>query len=94
MKSGATIILVGSTGLLGQEIERELKDFGFNTIGLARKEADLNIIVIDNSSKLISKKIKELINKDSIVLLNKIDLKDNQNHKFDADTILVSVKKK
>ena len=38
-------------------------------------------------------KIKNLINKDSIVLLNKSDIKkDNQNHKFDADTILVSVK--
>ena len=49
--------------------------------------------MIDNSSKEINKKIKNLINKDSIVLLNKSDIKkDNQNHKFDADTILVSVK--
>lgn len=56
------------------------------------KEADINIIVIDNSSKEIDEKIKALINKDSIVLLNKSDINDNKNHKFNADTILVSVK--
>ena len=56
------------------------------------KEADLNIIVIDNSSKEIDEKIKALINKDSIVLLNKSDINDKRNHKFNADTILVSVK--
>ena len=48
--------------------------------------------MIDNSSKAINNKIKDLINKDSIVLLNKSDVEDNQNHKFNADTILVSVK--
>jgi tRNA modification GTPase len=48
--------------------------------------------MIDNFSKAINNKIKNLINKDSIVLLNKSDIKENQNHKFDADTILVSVK--
>jgi tRNA modification GTPase len=56
------------------------------------KEADINIIVIDNSSKEIDEKIKALINKDSIVLLNKSDINDKRNHKFNADTILVSVK--
>ena len=48
--------------------------------------------MIDNSSKVVNHKIKDLINEDSIVLLNKSDIKDNQNHKFDADTILVSVR--
>jgi tRNA modification GTPase len=48
--------------------------------------------MIDNSSKEIDNKIKDLINKDSIVLLNKSDIKNDQNHKFDATTILVSVK--
>ena len=56
------------------------------------KDADLNIIMIDNSSVVINNKIKSLISKDSIVLLNKSDIKEKQNHKFDADTILVSVK--
>ena len=33
-----------------------------------------------------------MINKDTIVLLNKSDVMDKQNHKFDADTVLASVK--
>ena len=33
-----------------------------------------------------------MINKDSIVLLNKSDILGKQNHKFDVDTILASVK--
>jgi tRNA modification GTPase len=48
--------------------------------------------MIDNSSANINIQIKNLINKDSIILLNKSDIKDKQNHKFDAETILVSVK--
>jgi len=48
--------------------------------------------VVDNSSKVISDKILDLINKDSIVVLNKSDIKNNQSHKFGAETILVSVK--
>ena len=56
------------------------------------KEADLNIVVIDNSTKEINKEIKKMINKDTIVLLNKSDILDKQNHKFDVDTVLGSVK--
>ena len=37
-------------------------------------------------------KLKKMINKDTIVLLNKSDVQDKQNHKFDADTVLASVK--
>ena len=33
-----------------------------------------------------------MINKDSIVLLNKSDVQAKENHKFNADTILASVK--
>ena len=56
------------------------------------KDADLNIIMIDNSSQLINEKIKDLITKDSIVLLNKSDIKKNKKHSFDAETILISGK--
>ncbi len=48
--------------------------------------------MIDNSSPKINDKVKRLINNDSIVLLNKSDIKNKENHKFDVDTILVSVK--
>ena len=34
-----------------------------------------------------------MINKDTIVLLNKSDVQDKQKHKFDTDTVLASVKK-
>ena len=33
-----------------------------------------------------------MINKDTIILLNKSDVLDKQNHKFEVDTILASVK--
>ena len=56
------------------------------------KEADLKIVVIDNSSKNINSEIKKMINKETIVLLNKSDVRDKQNHKFESDTVLASVK--
>ena len=51
----------------------------------------MNIVVVDNSSKNINSEIK-MINKDTIVLLNKSDVQDKQNHKFEADTVFASVK--
>ena len=33
-----------------------------------------------------------MINKDTIILLNKSDVSEKQNHKFDVDTVLASVK--
>ena len=87
---GYPVILADTAGIRATKNEVEKKGISL-ALGKS-KEADLNIIVIDNSSKAINNKIKDLINEDSIVLLNKSDIKDNQDHKFDADTILVSVK--
>jgi tRNA modification GTPase len=87
---GYPVILSDTAGI--REAKNEVEKKGILlAIGKAQ-EADLNIIVIDNSSNIINNKIKDLINKDSIVLLNKSDVKDIQNHQFDVDTILVSVK--
>ena len=33
-----------------------------------------------------------MINKDTIIFLNKSDISDKQNHKFDVETVLASVK--
>ena len=33
-----------------------------------------------------------MINKDTIMFLNKSDVSNKQNHKFDVDTVLASVK--
>jgi len=87
---GYPVILADTAGI--REAKNEVEKKGISLALAKSKEADINIIMVDNSSKDIDNKIKGLINKDSIVLLNKSDIKDNQNHKFDADTILVSVK--
>ena len=87
---GYPVILADTAGI--REAKNAVEKKGIALALGKSKEADLNIIVIDNSSKAINNEIKDLINKDSIVLLNKSDIKKNQNHKFDADTILVSVK--
>jgi len=87
---GYPVILADTAGI--REAKNEVEKKGISLALGKSKEADLNIIVIDNSSKVINNEIKDLINKDSIVLLNKSDIKENQNHKFDTDTILVSVK--
>ena len=87
---GYPVILADTAGI--RDTKNEIEKKGISLALGKSKEADLNIIMIDSSSKVINNKIKELINKDSIVLLNKSDIGDNQNHKFNADTILVSVK--
>ena len=87
---GYPVILADTAGI--RETKNEVEKKGISLALGKSKEADLNIIVIDNSSKTINNKIKDLVNNDSIVLLNKSDIKENQNHKFDADTILASVK--
>ncbi len=48
--------------------------------------------MIDNSSKKLNNKIKELINHDTLVVLNKSDINPQKVREFNADTILVSVK--
>tara|TARA_B110000444_G_C18786549_1_gene570243 strand:- start:156 stop:1484 length:1329 start_codon:yes stop_codon:yes gene_type:complete len=87
---GYPVILADTAGI--RDAKNEIEKKGISLALGKSKEADLNIIMIDNSSYIINDQIKSLINKDSIVLLNKCDIKSNQNHKFDADTVLVSVK--
>jgi tRNA modification GTPase len=87
---GYPVILADTAGI--RDTKSEIEKKGISLALGKHKEADLNIIMIDNSSCKINDQIKELINDDSIVLLNKSDIKEKQNHKFDADTILVSVK--
>ncbi len=87
---GYPVILADTAGIRVAKNEIEKKGI---SLALGKlKEADLNIFVIDNSTKEIDKEIKKMINKDTIVLLNKSDILDKQNHKFDVDTVLGSVK--
>ncbi len=87
---GYPVILADTAGI--RDAKNEVERKGISLALGKSKEADLNIVVIDNSSKKINDEIKKMINKDTIVLLNKSDVQNKQNHKFDADTVLASVK--
>jgi tRNA modification GTPase len=87
---GYPVILADTAGI--RETKNKIEQKGILLAVNKSKEADLNIIMIDNSSSKINDQIKDLINSDSIVLLNKSDLNENQKLFFDVDTILVSVK--
>jgi len=87
---GYPVILADTAGI--REAKNEIEKKGISLALGKSKEADLNIVMIDNSSSKINDKVKDLIDNDSIVILNKSDLTNKQNHKFDIDTILLSVK--
>ena len=87
---GYPVILADTAGI--REAKNDVEKKGISLALSKFKEADLNIVVVDNSNKNISDKIKSMINKDSIVLLNKSDIQAKENHKFDVDTVLTSVK--
>ena len=87
---GYPVILADTAGI--RETHNEVEKIGVSLTFEKIKEADLNIVMIDNASSKIDGKIKALINNDSIVILNKSDIANKIKHKFDADTILVSVK--
>ena len=87
---GYPVLLADTAGI--RETKNEVEKKGILLAFGKSKEADLNIIVIDNSSKKINKEIQNMINRDSIIFLNKSDVTDKQNHKFNVDTVLASVK--
>ena len=87
---GYPVILADTAGI--REAKNDVEKKGISLALSKFKEADLNIVVIDNSNKKISDKIRSMINKNSIVLLNKSDVQAKQNHKFDVDAVLASVK--
>jgi len=87
---GYPVILSDTAGI--RDAKNEVEKKGISLALGKSKEADLKIIVIDNSSNNINKEIKKMINKDTIVLLNKSDVESKQNHKFNVDTVLASVK--
>ena len=89
---GYPVILSDTAGIRLSKNEIEKK--GISLAINKSKESDLNLIVIDNSSKSIDPQIKNLINEDCIVVLNKSDLDSKQNHNFnEVETVLLSVKK-
>mgnify|MGYP001391466916 CR=1 FL=1 len=87
---GYPVILADTAGI--REAKNEIEKKGISLALGQFKEADLNILVIDNTSKKINNEIKKMITKDTIVLLNKSDIQEKPNHTFNVDTILASVK--
>tara|TARA_B100000767_G_C19764251_1_gene536671 strand:- start:73 stop:1395 length:1323 start_codon:yes stop_codon:yes gene_type:complete len=86
---GYPVILADTAGI--RETKNEIEKKGVSLALNKSKEADLNLIVIDNSSKTLSKKIQCLINENSIVVLNKSDIDNSRRHNF-KDSVMVSVK--
>ena len=87
---GYPVILADTAGI--REAKNEVEKKGISLALGKSKEADLNIVVIDNSSKKINKEIQNMVNKDTLILLNKSDVANKQNHMFNVDTVLGSVK--
>ncbi len=87
---GYPVLLADTAGI--RDTKNEVEKKGISLALGKSKEADLNIIVIDNSSKKINNEVQNMINKDTIIFLNKSDVSDKQNHKFKVDTVLASVK--
>ena len=89
---GYPVILADTAGIRDSKSEVEKKG-----ISLAIKksiESDLSLIMIDNSSKTVDVKIKNLINENCIVVLNKSDIEGKQNYSFNkSEVVLISVKK-
>jgi tRNA modification GTPase len=88
---GYPVILADTAGI--RDSNNEIEKKGISLAINKSKESDLNLIMIDNSSKSIDRKIESLINDDCIVVLNKSDVSSEQNNNFNgAEVVLVSVK--
>jgi len=87
---GYPVILADTAGI--RESENNIEKKGIELAINRSKESDLNLIIIDNSSLQVDKKILDLINQDSIVVLNKSDLSSDNSGEYKNNGILISVK--
>ena len=87
---GYPVILADTAGI--RESENNIEKKGIELAINRSKESDLNLIIIDNSSTQVDKKILDLINQDSIVVLNKSDLSSDNSGEYRNNGILISVK--
>tara|TARA_B100000780_G_scaffold277921_1_gene249873 strand:+ start:6501 stop:7829 length:1329 start_codon:yes stop_codon:yes gene_type:complete len=88
---GYPVILADTAGI--RTAQNEIEKKGISLAISKSKESDLSLIMIDNTSKGIDSKVKDLINEDCIVVLNKSDVDNKQNHKFNkVPTVFMSVK--
>jgi tRNA modification GTPase len=88
---GYPVILADTAGI--RDSVNEIEKKGISLAINKSKISDVNLIMIDNTSKIIEPKIRNLINEDCIVVLNKSDIQSEVNHNFKStEVVLVSVK--
>ena len=88
---GYPVILADTAGI--RDSVNEIEKKGISLAINKSKISDVNLIIIDNTSKIIEPKIRNLINEDCIVVLNKSDIQSEVNHNFKStEVVLVSVK--
>ena len=88
---GYPVILADTAGI--RDSVNKIEKKGISLAINKSKISDVNLIMIDNTSKIIEPKIRNLINEDCIVVLNKSDIQSEVNHNFKStEVVLVSVK--
>jgi len=89
---GYPVILADTAGI--RKVRNQVEKEGIQRAIKKAKNADLTLVMIDNSLKQIDKDLKKLINENCILVFNKSDLnKKIQKNEFTKnDQILISVK--
>ena len=88
---GYPVILSDTAGI--REAKNEVERKGISLAISKSINSDLNIVMIDNTTDKVEKKILDIINSNSIVVLNKSDITNNKSTKYnEIGAILISVK--
>ena len=89
---GYPVILADTAGI--RKVKNKVEKEGIQRAIKKAKNADLTLVMIDNSSKQIDKDLKKLINENCILVFNKSDLnkKIPKNEFTKNDQILISAK--
>ena len=89
---GYPVILADTAGI--RKVKNKVEKEGIQRAIKKAKNADLTLVMIDNSSKQIDKGLKKLINENCILVFNKSDLnkKIPKNEFTKNDQILISAK--
>ncbi len=89
---GYPVILADTAGI--RKVKNKVEKEGIQRAIKKARNADLTLVIIDNSLKQIDKDLKKLINENCILVFNKSDLnkKIPKNEFIKNDQILISVK--
>ncbi len=90
---GFPVILADTAGI--RKVKNKVEKEGIKRAIKKAKEADLTLVMVDASKKIINKDLTKLINDECILVFNKLDLskKIPKNEFKKNDQILISVKK-